>query len=167
MYGSSPKLDAMDPGPIVSDAEITSSIKNTMNMLKTMSLPLSLLKGAASIDAFADAFKVRPPLHAFCTCISARITCRAFSNWPVKFLGCTLAYLVKTCRCIDCLVCYGQQQEEASAFGFGRAASLRRPMSSGAQVDSCTLHALQRDEKPSFCHLTHDSSLPKLAQINH
>lgn len=105
MYGSSPKLDAMDPGPIVSDAEITSSIKNTMNMLKTMSLPLSLLKGAASIDAFADAFKVKPPLHAFCTCISARITCRAFSIWPVKSLGCTLAYLVKTRRCTDCLVC--------------------------------------------------------------
>lgn len=48
---------------MVSDAEIASSIKNTMNMLKTMSLPLHLLKGAASVDALADAFKVRPPLH--------------------------------------------------------------------------------------------------------
>lgn len=47
---------------MVSDAEIASSIKNTMNMLKTMSLPLSLLKGSASADALADAFKVRPIL---------------------------------------------------------------------------------------------------------
>lgn len=57
-YGSNPKLEAMDPGPLISDAEIASSIKNTMNMLKTMSLPLSLFKGAPSYDALADAVKV-------------------------------------------------------------------------------------------------------------
>ena len=62
MYGSNPNLKSVDPGPMVSDAEIASSIKNTMNMLKTMSLPLSLLKGSASADALADAFKVRPIL---------------------------------------------------------------------------------------------------------
>lgn len=58
MYGSNPKLEAMDPGPLISDAEIASSIKNTMNMLKTMSLPLSLLKGAPSFDPLGDAMKV-------------------------------------------------------------------------------------------------------------
>ncbi|CAL8463928.1 g3463 [Coccomyxa elongata] len=82
MNGSNPKLEAMDPGPLISDAEIASSIKNTMNMLKTMSLPLSLLKGAPSYDALADAVK----------------------------------------------------QEDAIAFAFGRAASLRRPFNSGAQA---------------------------------
>lgn len=58
LYASSPRLASLDPGPVMSDADIASSIKNTMNRLHTMSLPLSLLKGAPSADSLADAVKV-------------------------------------------------------------------------------------------------------------
>lgn len=44
----------------MTDAEIAAAIKTTMNRLQTMSLPLSLLRGAgSSADALAEAVKVR------------------------------------------------------------------------------------------------------------
>lgn len=43
----------------MTDAEIAAAIKTTMNRLQTMSLPLSLLRGAgSSSDALAEAVKV-------------------------------------------------------------------------------------------------------------
>lgn len=46
---------------MLTDAEIASSIKNTMNRLQTMSLPLSLLKGAPSVDPLLEALQVSLP----------------------------------------------------------------------------------------------------------
>ena len=122
MYGSNPKLEAMEAGPLISDAEIASSIKNTMNMLKTMSLPLSLLKGAPSYDPLGDAVRVR------FLCLYREMS----SLRPHSSSGTSPTSLPD----ID-LWMVGLQQEDAGAFAFGRAASLRRPFNSGAQVGFC------------------------------
>lgn len=92
VYGSNPKLEAMDPGPLISDAEIASSIKNTMNMLKTMSLPLSLLKGAPSFDPLGDAVKVWYTLRTVCEVFSeiSRLLSKSihFCHFPLSDVDC-------------------------------------------------------------------------------
>jgi hypothetical protein len=62
----------------MTDAEIAAAIKTTMNRLQTMSLPLSLLRGAGSADALAEAVKARtrtcmhaPPCGVVACCCSS------------------------------------------------------------------------------------------------